>query len=86
MFVVSMNVLSKLLDKTAVNRKFGYHPKCKNLRLTYICFVNDLTVFSNGHQRSMEAIIKVFDDFACISGLHISMEKSMVYLTGSLMH
>lgn len=36
LFVISMDVLSKMLDKAAVNRKFGYHPRCKKLGLTHL--------------------------------------------------
>lgn len=28
MFVISMNVLSKLIDEAAEKRRFGYHPRC----------------------------------------------------------
>lgn len=45
LFVISMNVLSKLLDKSAVDRKVGYHPKCKNLSLTHLSFADDILVF-----------------------------------------
>lgn len=82
LFVISMNVLSKLLDMAAANRKFGYHPKCKILRLTHLCFVDDLMVFYDGKQCSIEKIISVFDEFLSISGLNISLEKSTVYLAG----
>lgn len=82
LFVICMNMLSKLLDKAAEDRKFGYHPKTKNLRITHLCFADDIMVFSDGHKRSMEEIITIFDGFAAMSGLHISLEKSTVYLAG----
>lgn len=77
-----MNVLSKLLDKAVLDRKFGYHPKCKNLGLTHLSFADDILVFTDGKVRSIDSIVAVFDDFARISGLCISMEKSTIYYAG----
>jgi len=77
-----MDVLSKMLDKAAAARHFGYHPKCKTMGLTHLSFADDLMVLSDGKIRSIERIIKVFDEFAKWSGLRISLEKSTVYLAG----
>lgn len=55
-----MNVLSKLLDKAAGLRKFGYHPRCKNIGLTHRSFADDLMVLSDGKIRSIEGIVEVF--------------------------
>ncbi|XP_024009473.1 uncharacterized protein LOC112084554 [Eutrema salsugineum] len=37
LFVMFMNVLSCKIDMAAADRKFGYHPNCKNLSLTHLC-------------------------------------------------
>lgn len=74
-----MNVLSKLIDKAVVDRSLGYHPKCKNVQLTHLCFADDLMVFVDGRKRSVERVISIFDGFAEISGLRISVEKSTLY-------
>lgn len=83
LFVISMDVLSKMLDKAAGARKFGYHPRCKSLGLTHLSFADDLMILSDGKVRSIEGIVKVLDDFAKRSGLKISMEKSTVFLAGT---
>lgn len=36
LFVIVMDVLSKLLDKAAHAQNFGYHPRCKGLSLTHV--------------------------------------------------
>jgi len=82
LFVVSMNVLSKLLDKATGQRRFGYHPRCKQMGLTHLSFADDLMVLSDGKVRSIEGIVEVFETFAKCSGLRISMEKSTVYFAG----
>ena len=82
LFVIVMDVLSKLLDKAASTQKFGYHPRCKNLNLTHLAFADDLMVLSDGKVRSVEGIVAGFDQFAKFPGLKISMEKSTMYLQG----
>lgn len=82
LFVICMDVLSKLLDKAAGARDFGYHPRCKHLGLTHITFSDDLMIRTDGKVRSFEGIIKVLDLFESRSGLKISMEKTMMYLAG----
>ena len=82
LFVISMQVLSKLLDKAAKEKLIGYHPYCKELNLTHICFADDVLVFSDGKKRSTEGILAVFKEFARMSGLNISLEKSTLYLAG----
>lgn len=75
LFIMVMNVLSNLLDSAASNRLFGYHPRCKNLDLAYLSFVDDLMVLTDGKIRSVESIVKVFDEFVEGTCLRISMEK-----------
>lgn len=82
LFVISMNVLSKLLDKAASEKKIGYHPRCKNMDLTHLSFADDIMVFTDGKIRSLDSIVEVFDYFAKISGLKISLEKSTIYIAG----
>ncbi|XP_056843011.1 uncharacterized protein LOC130495615 [Raphanus sativus] len=82
LFVICMNVLSKLLDKAAVDRLVGYHPRCKNALLTHLCFADDIMVFTDGQKRSVEGILQVFNDFEKLSGLKISLEKSTLYMAG----
>lgn len=79
LFVISMNVLSKLLDRAAHHRHIGYHPKCQTLGLTHLSFADDILVFTDGKVRSVDGIIS---QFAKISGLKISMEKSTIYYAG----
>ena len=82
LFVICMEVLSKLLDRAATTRKFGYHPYCHDLKITHLCFADDLLIFSDGQRQSIDGILEVFKRFSEASGLHISMEKSTLYLAG----
>ncbi|KAG7599383.1 Reverse transcriptase domain [Arabidopsis suecica] len=82
LFVVCMNVLSSMIDKAARNKSIGYHPKCKQMQLTHLCFADDLMVFVEGNKKSIEGALSVFEEFAIHSGLKISLEKSTLYMAG----
>lgn len=77
-----MNVLSCLIDKAMEEKKIGYHSKFKNIQMTYLCFADDLMVFIDGTKRSIEGVLRVFDEFASMSGLKINLENSTLYLAG----
>jgi len=82
LFVISMDVLSRMLDKAAGAREFGYHPRCKTLGLTHLCFADDLMILTDGKIRSVDGIVKVLNQFAAKLGLKICMEKTTLYLAG----
>lgn len=77
-----MNVLSHMLDKAAARKQIGYHPRCQSILLTHLCFADDLMVFTDGTKRSIEGVLKIFKEFAAMSGLKISLEKSTIYTAG----
>lgn len=83
LFVICMNVLSSMLDKAVERNLVGYHPKCKNIQVIHLCFADDLMVFTDGTKSSIEGILKVFKEFAVMSGLNISLEKSTLYIAGA---
>lgn len=82
LFVICMNVLSHMLDKAAIGNQIGYHPRCKNILLTHLCFADDLLVFTDGSKRSIEGVLKIFHEFEVMSGLKISLEKSTLFTAG----
>ena len=44
---------------------------------------DDLMVFTNGTKRSIEGVLNVFEEFAAISRLNISLEKLTLYIAGT---
>lgn len=83
LFVICMNVLSKMLDEAAVEGKIGYHPRYKNIVLTHLYFADDLMIFADGTRNSIEGILKVFEEFDKMSGPKISMEKFVIFMAGA---
>ena len=82
LFVLCMNVLSRKIDKAAVEKKFKFHPRCKSISLTHLCFADDLIAFVEGTKESIQGALAVFDIFDEWSGLMISIAKSTLYLAG----
>lgn len=82
LFVICMNILSTLLDKSALEREFGFHQKCRDLTITHLCFADDMLVFTDGSLGSIEGVVRVFDRFARMSGIRINMEKTVMYVVG----
>lgn len=82
LFVMCINILTCMLDKAAADRRFGFHPRCRNMSLTHLCFADDILVFSDGRSRSIQGILEVFENFAAKSGLRISLDKSTIFMAG----
>ncbi|XP_048627704.1 uncharacterized protein LOC125596654 [Brassica napus] len=64
-----------MLNKGAAEKRFGYHPYCQGLKLTHLSF-------ADGKRQSIEGIINIFNHFVEMSGLHISVEKTTIFLAG----
>ena len=62
-FVLTMNVLSRLLDAAAIHGVFKFHLKCKRIKLTHLCFADDLLIFFKGTLDSILGIQKVLNLF-----------------------
>ena len=82
LYVIASNVLSKLLNKAASDGRIGYHPHCKELKLSHLSFADDIVVFTDGSPESLRNTLAVFDKFASMSGLRINVAKSTVFAAG----
>ena len=80
-FVLAMNVLSRLLDAAVSHGVFMYHPKCKKVNLTHLCFADDLLIFSKGNLSSIEGIQNVLKIFYQFSSLQLNYVKSEIFST-----
>ena len=78
LFVIAMNVLSKLLN-SADHKVFSFHPKCKKIHLTHLSFVYDLLIFSKGNLESIIGIKNVMDQFYLYSGLQLNSFKCELF-------
>jgi hypothetical protein len=79
---MAMEILSLLLEEAATNPQFGFHPKCHSLKLTHLCFADDLLIFSAASMNSIQLIKKVLYEFEDLSGLKANPAKSLVFCAG----
>ena len=82
LFVLCMDILSRKIDKPVSRKQFKFHPRCNSLSLTHLCFADDFMVFVEGSKAFIERALAVFYEFAVLSGLKISIEKSIIYMAG----
>ncbi|XP_019242573.1 PREDICTED: uncharacterized protein LOC109222707 [Nicotiana attenuata] len=86
LFVIAMEYLQREMSTLAKQKEFRYHPKCKKLGVTHICFADDLLMFCKGDKKSITALQNIFNKFSKASGLQASAEKSSIYIAGVSQH
>ncbi|XP_056685815.1 uncharacterized protein [Spinacia oleracea] len=62
--------------------QFQYHPRCKELKLTHLCFADDLILCCKGEFQSVYLILQAFKLFSASSGLKANQQKSSIYCHG----
>lgn len=82
LFVVAMDIMSKSLDKAAVNGLFGIHPKCEAPLITHLSFADDVLLFFDGTESSLQSLLRILDGFYEVSGLGINRGKTAVFFDG----
>lgn len=82
LFIMCMDILSRLLDVAATAEAFAYHPKCRSLELNHFIFADDLIIFIEETELSLLGVKGVLDSFYSWSGLWVSFEKSEIFLCG----
>lgn len=78
-----MEVLSLIRAKECDKPSLTFHWKTKLIRLTHLCFADDLILFFHGDIRSVSILKGCLDNFSSISGLHLNAAKSMCFLSNS---
>ncbi|XP_039005546.1 uncharacterized protein LOC120132937 [Hibiscus syriacus] len=78
-YSISFNVLLNVAARDGV---FRFHPKCKKICLTHLCFVNDLLLFCHGSLDSVMGVVSILDRFYELSGLRLNAMKSEFFACG----
>ena len=74
-----MEILNLIMVRKAdKDRKFQNHFGCKKLKLTHVCFAEDLIMFCHGDKESVNVIKEVIEEFRSISGLKPNYSKSTI--------
>ncbi|XP_074282779.1 secreted RxLR effector protein 78-like [Silene latifolia] len=80
LFVLCIEVLSRILRKLPKFDNFSYHPKCVQLNLTHLIFVDDLLVFTRGDLPSVAAVASCLETFDRLSELQANPSKTCCYM------
>lgn len=82
LFVTAMDVLSKMLDRGAMDGVFAIHPECEAPLITHLSFADDVLIFFDGSESSLRGILQILEEFRKISGLSLNREKTELLLDG----
>lgn len=82
LFVLAMNFFYISLNKPAEDGRFSYHFKCKEAKLTHLCFADDLLIFVEGNQSAVQEVLDILQDFKEKSSLAISIPKTFFFSSG----
>ena len=61
---------------------FKFHPKCLKLKLTHLCFADDLLIFYKASLRSIHIIKAALLEFEELFGLKANPSKSYFFCSG----
>ncbi|GJU45264.1 RNA-directed DNA polymerase, eukaryota, reverse transcriptase zinc-binding domain protein, partial [Tanacetum coccineum] len=75
-----MEVFTLIMAKNVESSsEFKYHPGCKELKMTQLCFADDLLVMCHGDVDSVKIIKDSIDEFSRVSSLEPNMNKSTIF-------
>ncbi|GJS59198.1 RNA-directed DNA polymerase, eukaryota, reverse transcriptase zinc-binding domain protein [Tanacetum coccineum] len=80
LFTMIMEIFSLILLREIEREpQFQYHFGCKSIKLSHVCFVDDLLVMCHGDLISVKVIKKALDSFSAYSGLIPNNSESIVF-------
>ncbi|XP_028124903.1 uncharacterized protein LOC114321868 [Camellia sinensis] len=82
LFVMVMEILSKILAKKSTHLDFKFHWRCDKTKIVNLCFADDLMIFCKGDVFTVSVIKEGLDEFQSLSGLSPSPHKSHIFFSG----
>ncbi|XP_016506388.2 uncharacterized protein LOC107824163 [Nicotiana tabacum] len=77
-----MEYLQREMMQLAENGDFNFHPRCRKMGITHICFADDLLMFCIADIESIKLLQRDFQSFSTASRLQANTDKSSIYLAG----
>ncbi|XP_074299820.1 uncharacterized protein LOC141630990 [Silene latifolia] len=81
-FTICLEYLSRILAWVQQQKEFRFHPLCKRVQLSHLCFADDLIMFCRGDLPSVVLLLRAFKTFSKASGLNMNKGKSNIYSNG----
>ncbi|GJT92143.1 RNA-directed DNA polymerase, eukaryota, reverse transcriptase zinc-binding domain protein [Tanacetum coccineum] len=80
LFTIVMEVFNLMVQRhIRLDNRFKYHWGCSRIRLTHLCFADDLLMLCHGDHISASILRRALDEFSMTFGLYPNMSKSMVF-------
>ncbi|GJV48902.1 retrovirus-related pol polyprotein from transposon TNT 1-94, partial [Tanacetum coccineum] len=80
LFTLVMEIFNLIMMKKIEEaQSFKYHFGCKEVKLTNLCFADDLLVVCNGDKYSLEVVKSSLNEFSLVSGLFSNLSKSTIF-------
>ncbi|XP_019225393.1 PREDICTED: uncharacterized protein LOC109206976 [Nicotiana attenuata] len=79
LFVICMEYLTRILNKVADMREFGYHTKCRGIKLNHLCFADDILLFCKGNYQSAMLMLRGLQSFTNASRMTTNAGKSNIF-------
>ncbi|XP_074265182.1 uncharacterized protein LOC141587606 [Silene latifolia] len=79
LFTLCLEYLNRILLVTQNHSKFKFHPLCNRIKLSYLCFADDLILFCKGERASVGLMLQAVKLFSKSSGLSMNCSKSSFY-------
>ncbi|XP_010527495.1 PREDICTED: uncharacterized protein LOC104804825 [Tarenaya hassleriana] len=75
-----MEILTRILDRSATEGRLSLHYRCINPMITHLSFADDVMIFTQGDLSSLSEVRRILTEFGVISGLRINPDKSELFL------
>ncbi|GKB02678.1 probable L-cysteine desulfhydrase, chloroplastic [Tanacetum coccineum] len=80
LFTLVMEILNLIMIRNIEDKgNFKSHAGCKELKITHLCFADDLMVFCHGDVHSIFIVKQSLDEFSSFSGLLPNLKKSTAF-------
>ncbi|GJY53051.1 RNA-directed DNA polymerase, eukaryota, reverse transcriptase zinc-binding domain protein [Tanacetum coccineum] len=80
LFTIVMEVLNLMVKRQIkLDNRFKFHWGCSRIKLTHLCFADDLLMLCHGDHISASILRRALDEFSMTSGLYPSMDKSTIF-------
>ena len=75
LFLIVMEAFSLSLSKAVLHPRFDFHPKCKQIKISHLCFADDLFLFAKGNVDSVQITLDELTKFEAFSECKLISKK-----------
>ena len=69
LFLIAVEAFSRSFSRAVLHPNFDFHPRCKQINLSNLCFADDLFLFTKGNVDSVRITMDELAKFEAFSGM-----------------